>query len=303
MLRRVWKQAAADNVFFLAGGLAFSILLALVPFALLLIAGLSFFLGSETTQAADTVMALVARLLPDDAPSASDLLRGIVGDVLLTRGTVTIYAAVGFAWFSTRLFGSLRSVLAIIFDGDDHGIISGKLFDFFATIVATVVVVVYVVLAAYLDLATTRGVALLERFGIQEAAIGTVAYILGRALGVTVVFALFFALYRGLPRSRPDVPTTLIGATTAALLFEVARHLFGLFIVRWDPGSLYTGSIAVVVAVVFWTYYSALIFILGGEVAQAVGLRRAEHRAFDQAPGELSVMLPSKRPPPRKRSR
>jgi membrane protein len=41
ILRRVWNQSAEDNVPFLAGGLAFNTLLALVPFVLLLISGLS----------------------------------------------------------------------------------------------------------------------------------------------------------------------------------------------------------------------------------------------------------------------
>ena len=51
IVRRVWNQSAEDNVLFLAGGLAFNILLALVPFVLLLISGLSFLLGSEIAQA------------------------------------------------------------------------------------------------------------------------------------------------------------------------------------------------------------------------------------------------------------
>ena len=49
---------------------------------------------------------------------------------------------------------------------------------------------------------------------------------------------------------------------------------------RFDPSSLYTGTIAAIVAVVFWTYYGSLLFLIGGEVAQAAELRRAELRAL-----------------------
>jgi membrane protein len=59
-------------------------------------------------------------------------------------------------------------------------------------------------------------------------------------------------------------------------MFEIARHVFSLLVRQFDPSSLYTGTIAVIVAVVFWTYYGALIFLVGGETAQAVELRRAE---------------------------
>ncbi len=268
---------------FLAGGLAFNVLLALLPFVLLLISGLSFLLGSEPTDAANTVTALVDRLLPSGANAAGELLRGIVADVLKTRGAVTVYSAIGFAWFSTRLFGSLRSVLSLIFDGTDRGIVAGKVFDFFATFIATVAVVVYVVISTYVDLATTRGLALLLETGLRTEAMGFVGYLLGRLMALTVVFVLFYAMYRGLPRHRPSVRTAAIGALTASILFEIARHLFGIFVARFDPSSLYTGTIAAIVAIVFWTYYGAMLFLIGGEVAQAFDLRRGELAALQEA--------------------
>jgi len=286
VVRRVWRQSAEDNVPFLAGGLAFNILLALVPFVLLLIGGLSFLLGREAGEAASSVTALLERLLPQGDDSGRALLAGVLGDVVGTRGAVTIYSALGFAWFSTRLFGSLRSVLALIFDGSDRGIVAGKLFDLLATAIATAAVAMYVAVSAYLDLATTRGVALLRAAGLRADAMGGVGYLIGRLFAVGLVVALFYALYRGLPRRRPPRPVALVGAVTAALLFEMARHLFGVVVRHLDPGSLYTGTIAAVVAVVFWTYYGALLFLIGGEVAQAWELRRVELAAL--AAGEPS---------------
>ncbi len=263
-----------------------------MPFVLLLISGIALLLGREPDEAARTVTGLLLAFLPSDAASAADLLRDIVTDVLRTRGAVTIYAAVGFAWFSTRLFGSLRSVLALIFDGTDRGIVVGKLFDFGATIVATMAVVVYIAMSAYLDLATTQGVQLLMRLGLRESAMSGLTYVGGRLLGITIVFGFFYAMYHGLPRRRPSVRTALVAAAAASLLFEVARHVFAWLVRHFDPSSLYTGTIAAIVAVVFWTYYGSLLFLIGGELAQAAELRRAELRALDGAP-----------PPPRSPSR
>lgn len=259
---------------FLAGGLAFNVLLALVPFVLLLIAGLSSLLGNEPERAAATVTGLVQGFLPTNAASANELLQHVINDILTTRGSVGIYSAIGFAWFSTRLFGSLRSCLALVFDVNDHGIVKGKLFDFLATFVSTVAVVVYVVFSAYLALATTRGVAVLLSMGLRESAMSGATYVFGRLLAVAVLFLLFYALYRLLPRHRPPVRIATIAAASAALLFEVARNVFTLLVARFDPSSLYTGTIAAVVAVVFWTYYGSLLFLLGGEVAQAYALRQ-----------------------------
>ena len=279
--RRIWNQSGEDNVFFLAGGLAFNILLALVPFALLLISGTSFVLGSEPSDAANTITDLIDALLPQGSTAPGELLRKLVEDVMRTRGTVSLYSAISFAWFSTRLFGSLRSVLALIFDGSDRGIVAGKLFDFGATFVTTLAVAVYVVFSAYLGLATTHGVALLIGLGLAKNTMGLVTYVIGRVFAVAVIIALFFALYRGLPRRRPPVRTAFVAASVAGLLFEIARYAFALLVKRADPSSLYTGTIAAIVGVVFWVYYSALLFLIGGEVAQAYDLRRVELAALD----------------------
>ncbi|MDQ6612256.1 MAG: YihY/virulence factor BrkB family protein [Gemmatimonadota bacterium] len=276
----------------MAGGLAFNILLALVPFALLLISGTTFVLGRRPEDAANTIIGLIESLLPQDAPAPGQLLRQLVADVMRTRGTVGLYSAISFAWFSTRLFGSLRSVLALIFDGTDRGIVAGKLFDFGATIVTTLAVAIYVVISAYLTLATTHGVALLVSFGLAQGAMGAVTYFIGRVVAIAVIVTMFFVLYRGLPRRRPPVSTALVAATVAGLLFELARYAFALLVKRSDPSSLYTGTIAAVVGVVFWVYYAALLFLIGGEVAQAYDLRRAQLATLEKSP-EDRVHIPA----------
>ncbi len=274
IVRRVYQQSAEDNVLFLAGGLAFNILLAFVPFVLLLVSGTSFILGRHTDDAARTVTALFDQLLPRNSNVGAELLRSLVGDVLRTRGAVTTYSAIGFAWFSTRLFGSLRSVLSLIFDGTDRSIVGGKLFDLMVTVIATVAVALYVVFTFYLDLAVTQGLELLVQVGVRESAMGWLTYVFGRLLALSVVVGLFHALYRALPKRRPSVRGAIIGALTAGILFELVRSVYTILIAQADPGSLYTGTIAAVVTVVFWTYYGALLFLVGGEVAQACELRK-----------------------------
>ena len=45
--QRVWDNSGEDNIFFLAGGIAFNLLLAAVPFFLLLATGLSYLLNQS----------------------------------------------------------------------------------------------------------------------------------------------------------------------------------------------------------------------------------------------------------------
>ena len=65
-----------------------------------------------------------------------------------------------------------------------------------------------------------------------------------------------------------------VGALFTTVLFEAARAIFAAYVDTFNPGSLYTGTLTAIVVVVLWTYYAALIFILGGEVGQVYELRR-----------------------------
>ena len=272
---RVWDNSGEDNVFFLAGGIAFNILLAALPFALLLITGLAYLLNQSAESSTQTVSQLLDRLLPGTLTAGRDLMHRVIGEAIATRGQVGVLSAIGFVWFSTRLFGSLRSVLADVFDIEqERGIVAGKLFDVQITVLSTLLVVAYTALSAYLAIATSRGVSLLQRAGVRADVMGVFEYWLGRALAFAFIAAMFFGLYRYLPNRRIRWQSALLAAMFAGAGLELAKAVFSAYIQSFDPGSLYTGTLAASVIVVFCVYYAALIFILGGEVGQVYELRR-----------------------------
>lgn len=273
--RRVWDNSAEDNIFFLASGIAFNLLLAIVPFFLLLAGGLGYFLDHSPEVRAQEIATLVATLLPMESTDASQPVVRLLMQILESRGTIQLVGAIGFVWFSTRLFGSVRSVLASIFDIEsDRGIIAGKLFDIKVTIVATVLLVGYIVLSAYLALATTQGSTLLVELGLRRDVMGNVEYTIGRIIAFTSIAILFFSLYKFLPKRKIRWQMALVAATFASVMFELAKGVFGFMIVSFSPQTMYTGTVAAGVITVMWVYYGALIFVLGGEVGQVFELRR-----------------------------
>ncbi len=274
-IRRVWDNSADDNIFFLASGVAFNILLAAVPFFLLLVSGLGYVLNMSPAASMARVSELMDRLLPAGAGGARAVIHGLLIDVIRARGQVGLYSAIGFVWFSTRLFGSLRSVLANVFDIDrDRGIIAGKVFDVRVTIVSTLLVVLYVILSAYLAIATTRGAQVLADVGVEPRTMGTVAYSAGRLLAFTIIALMFFALYKYLPSRHIRGQKALASAGVAAILFELAKAAFRAYIRHFNPGSVYTGTLAAFAIIILWIYYAALVFVLGGEIGQVYELRR-----------------------------
>lgn len=278
-IKRVWDNSGEDNIFFLAGGIAFNILLAAVPFFLLLVAGLGYFLNQAPEVSIAEVSGLVDRLLPPGLTPGRLAIQNILGDIIRARGSIGLYSAILFVWFSTRLFGSLRSVLGDVFDIEvDRGIIAGKIFDIQVTVISTVLLVAYVALSAYLAFATTRSVAALGELGVRGDVMGRLEYSIGRTLAFLFIVGIFFALYKVLPSRRIRWQTALLAALFTSALFELARNLFTAYVRSFNPGSIYTGTLTAAVVIVIWTYYAAILFILGGEVAQVYELRRTRRR-------------------------
>jgi membrane protein len=273
--KRVWDNSGEDNIFFLAGGIAFNLLLAAVPFMLLLVAGLAMILNQPTSASSAEVNAFLDRLMPPHSENTASPIHQLLDDIVKAKGAIQIWSAVGFIWFTTRLFGSLRSVLAEVFDIEqDRGIIDGKIFDIKITVIATLLFVGYTSLNAYLTIATTRGFRVLTDAGLRTEVMGQLEYSFGRLLAFVFITTMFFALYKFLPNRKIRWQTALIASTFCSVMFELARNLFTAYVKNFNPGSLYTGTLTAIVVAVVWVYYASVIFILGGEVGQVAELRR-----------------------------
>jgi len=281
--KRVWDNSGEDNIFFLAGGIAFNILLAAVPFVLLFASGLGYLLNQSADASSAEVNDVIYRFMPPTQEGAQ--LARVLVDIIKSRQAIGIYSVIGFVWFSTRLFGSLRSVLAQIFDIDsDRGIIAGKLFDIQITVVSSLLLVAYTALNTYLALATTRGLTLLGQLGVRQSMMGSLEYNFGQLVGFIFIALMFYSLYKFLPNRKIRWQTALIAALFTSSLLELAKRGFSSYVQSFNPGSLYTGTLAGLIIVVVWVYYAAMIFILGGEVAQVYELRRVrklQREAFE----------------------
>src|SRR3990167_6297609 len=83
--------------------------------------------------------------------------------------------------------------------------------------------------------------------------------------------AAFTLLYATVPNAQVPMRHALLGGLFAAVLFEVAKMLFGLY-VRLFPGyQLIYGAFATVPLFLLWIYVSWLIVLFGAEVVCNLG--------------------------------
>ena len=278
-LVRMWDNAYEDNVLFLASGIAFDVLLAAIPFVITLVSGVTFVLNLSPATSNAEITDIIDRMLPPHSDAVGQPVHHIINDALKAHHGLGLWSALIFLLLSTRLFASLRTVLAEVFDIEaTRGIIAGKLFDVKMTLLATVLFGANTILSAYLVIARSRGVEILVDIGLRRDVMGSLEYLAGRLVAFLFLTVMFFAIYRYLPARRVRWQTATVASLFTSVLFELAKQLFSLVVVHLDTASVYTGALAAIVIVVVWVYYSAIVFILGGEVGQVFELRRTRRR-------------------------
>lgn len=78
--------------------------------------------------------------------------------------------------------------------------------------------------------------------------------------------AAFTLLYATVPNARVPVQHALLGGLFTAVLFEVAKALFGLYVQRFPGYQLIYGAFATVPLFLLWIYLSWLIVLFGAEL-------------------------------------
>lgn len=103
--------------------------------------------------------------------------------------------------------------------------------------------------------------------------------LVNEAVTLLVLTTVFAGLYRFVPDATPPWRGALWGGFATALLFEAGKWGLGLYLGRNGSADAYGGASALVL-LLLWSYYSALIVLVGSACAHAMmRWRRWELRA------------------------
>jgi len=91
-------------------------------------------------------------------------------------------------------------------------------------------------------------------------------------LASTLAFTL---VYLVVPNRRIPLSHAVTGGLVASLLFELAKHGFGLYLTRFPTHQAIYGALATVPVFLIWLYISWMITLLGGELVHLLGLYQA----------------------------
>ena len=275
---RVYEKGAQDNIFFLAGAIAFNVLVAFIPLLLAVIGIAGTVLGrvGRGQRAQETVI----EYLRQTVPGAVDLPYEQILTSLAENSTgILSVGTLFFLWIATRLIGTLRTVLRDIFDiGEGRSIIAGKIFDIKMVFMAGTLFVLNI----GLTIGLRWGAELVTRttgFNTDDLPfLSQASNWWPQILAFGTIWVMFLLIYRYLPPRRIRWSTAVIASTFTAVIVEALKTGFTFYVENLADFNAFWGNVATFVILVLWIYYTSVVFILGGEVAQVVTMRRIRRR-------------------------
>ena len=273
---RVYKKAEEDDIFFLAGGIAYNMMVVAIPFLLLIVAIFGYILPTVVDKPERAAVEYVTSILPPSR-TLRTFVEEMVGGIIAGRREFGFIGLILFVWTSTRLVGTLRTALRDIFDiPDERGIIAGKIFDAQIVVIGGTLFLANTAITVALETVRAKGTEWLEDRGLPILRVADTAY--GQILAFLFILAMFVLMYRYLPARRIPVRVALVSAIFASVSWELLKGAFTWYITYVANFASTYGNIATAFVLVFWIYYSAMVFILGGEVGQVYEMYRVRRR-------------------------
>ncbi len=282
-VQRLLDTLDRANLPMLASALTFDALLAIIPLAILVVAGLGFLLARTTYFDAANSGAVITSFLPDHLHGSTgvdpfEVVESLLGKIREYRSQLTLIAIPTFIWFSTRLFGSIRVCLSHIFQVRQrpvpgHFVVSyilgyflAKLRDLVMVLVVLLLALISTVLSTALALYAGNGVRLQPPWTFLVSEVGR---LLGQGVALAFGLALFVTLYRYASPKRLAWSGALLAGGVTTIGFEIAKRLFGLYLAQAAPGGRFTldANIGAVLLVILWLWYMSLVFLIGAAAA------------------------------------
>lgn len=248
-----------------AASIAYYALFSLFPLLLLLITVGTSILKDEGT--VDQVLSYTAEVLP----TAQNLVRKNIQEVLELRDTVTIIAAVSLLWSATAVFDILARNINLAWVGAAPR-------NFLQSRLIGLMMVVILVTLPLLSVLSTTLFSLLPAFDVSAPLWGGVPIydtfswqLITRFIPWFFTFLMFFSLYRLIPTVRVRWSEAIWGALVAAFAWEITKFGFTWFLSSGLANyQLIYGSLGTVVALMLWIYLSSVIILFGAHLSGAV---------------------------------
>jgi YihY family inner membrane protein len=256
-LRAFWQRAYRENVTGLSAMVAYNLMLAVFPFALLVLFVFGQVLKIQGVEAG--VLDDLQRLFPNaEQATLTDVLERIEGN----STTIGIAAFLGSLWIGASFWGAMDTAFGRIYHVPNRGWVEQKRFSF------TMLGVVLLFIAASILLPTIEAtlVSSTDRLPLGLSDIKAIDTALLLILAVSIVFAICCMIYWAVPKGHMPWRDVWPGAAFVTVAAGIANWAFPFYLSNVSSLSRFGSTLGFVLIALLWFYVLSLALLVGAVI-------------------------------------
>jgi membrane protein len=261
-LRRFWKLAWDSNITGLSSMLAYNMLLAVIPLALL-----GLFVAGQVLSSLEVQHSVIVDLREVFPGTAEGTLDNLLSEVRSSTTSTGVLALVASLWLGSSFWGAMDTAFSRIYGGASRSWWRQKRF------ALSMVVVVLVFMVATVAVPTAQS---FLRAGVKVlpfdlAHVTVFVYAGSLAVGLVLLFGCLAIIYSRVPHLRVPWRAVWPGALGATLAIGAIDYAFPIYLTNISTIARFGSTIVFMLIVLGWFYVLALI-ILSGAIVNALRL-------------------------------
>ena len=256
-LNGFWQRAYRENVTGLSAMVAYNLMLAVFPFALLVL----FFFGQvlKIGGVEASVLDDLQRLFPNtEQTTLTDVLNRIQDNTT----TIGIAALLGSIWIGASFWGAMDTAFCRIYHVECRGWVEQKRFSF------TMLLVVLLFIAASIVLPTVEAtlVSSTDRLPLGLSDIKAIDTILLLIAALLITFALLCVIFWAVPKGHMPWRDVWPGALFVTVTTGIANWAFPFYLSNVSSLSRFGSTLGFVLITLLWFYALSLALLAGAVI-------------------------------------
>jgi YihY family inner membrane protein len=256
-LRAFWQRAYRENVTGLSAMVAYNLMLAVFPFALLVlfVFGQVLKIGGVETSVIDDLQ----RLFPNVEQGT---LKDVLDRIQENATTIGIAAFFGSLWIGASFWGAMDTAFCRIYHVECRGWVEQKRFSF----AMLAVVVLFIAASIILPAIESALVSSTDRlpFGLSEIKAIDTALLLGAA--ILIVFLICCVIFWAVPKGHMPWRAVWPGAAFVTLSAGIANWLFPVYLSNVSSLSRFGSTLGFILIALLWFYVLSLALMAGAVI-------------------------------------
>jgi membrane protein len=256
--KKLYEKFEKDHIWVLSSGIAFNILISIIPFLLIALTVLGVYIGSSDVL--ERISSYLYNFLPlQDVHKERiiaqifELAKELTNNTFLT-GTI---GAIALVWTMSGLFSTMRDVLNKIFVFDGYvNYFYGKVRDFALVMVTLTLFLVSLFLTSIFQIFELLSK---DLFGEIIPSV-YISVSISIAASIITSYIMFLVMFKYIPQFNLPRKVLQLSTLLSTILFELMKYLYTLYVLRFSSLKRIYGAYAFIVISIFWIYYISVIF-------------------------------------------